>query len=172
METIVIKGGQRLKGTVSVAGAKNAVLPVIAASLIASEGKSIIQDVPVLADVYTINEVLRSMNASVHFENNTVTVDATGDLTTTAPFEYVRKMRASVLVLGPLLARYGHAKVAMPGGCAIGSRPIDLHLKGFEAMGADIHVGNGFVEANVKGRLQGAKIYLDMPSVGATENIM
>jgi len=174
MEKIIIKGGQRLKGKVKVAGAKNAVLPVIAASLSASEGKSIIKDVPVLADVYTINEVLRNLNATVNFENEneTVTVDATGDLSTEAPFEYVRKMRASVLVLGPLLARYGHAKVAMPGGCAIGSRPIDLHLKGFEAMGADVHVGNGYIEANVKGRLQGAKIYLDMPSVGATENIM
>lgn len=172
MEKIIIKGGQRLKGTVNVAGAKNAVLPVIAASLIASEGKSVITDVPVLADVYIINEVLRNMNADVHFENNQVTIDATGDLITEAPFEYVRKMRASVLVLGPMLARYGHAKVAMPGGCAIGSRPIDLHLKGFEAMGAEVDVGNGFIEVKVDGRLQGAKIYLDMASVGATENIM
>src|SRR5699024_2538285 len=127
---------------------------------------------PVLADVYTINEVLRNMNADVDFENNTVVVDATDQLKTEAPFEYVRKMRASVLVLGPLLARYGHANVAMPGGCAIGSRPIDLHLKGFEAMGANVTVGNGFVEVEATGRLQGAKIYLDMPSVGATENIM
>lgn len=172
MEKIIVRGGQKLKGTVQVAGAKNSVLPVIAASLIASEGKSVIKDVPVLADVYTINEVLRNLNADVTFENNTITVDATGNLLTKAPFEYVRKMRASVLVLGPLLARYGHAKVAMPGGCAIGSRPIDLHLKGFEAMGAKVHIGNGFVEVNVDGRLQGAKIYLDMPSVGATENIM
>jgi UDP-N-acetylglucosamine 1-carboxyvinyltransferase len=172
MGNIVIKGGQRLKGTVSVAGAKNAVLPVIAASLLASEGKSVIKEVPVLADVFTINEVLRNLNANVHFENNELTVDATGKLSTEAPFEYVRKMRASVLVLGPLLARYGHAKVAMPGGCAIGSRPIDLHLKGFEAMGAQVNVGNGFIEATIDGRLQGAKIYLDMPSVGATENIM
>src|SRR5699024_762485 len=123
-------------------------------------------------DVYTINEVLRNMNANVTFENNAIVIDASNKLKTEAPFEYVRKMRASVLVLGPLLARYGHAKVAMPGGCAIGSRPIDLHLKGFEAMGAKVHVGNGFVEAKVNGRLQGAKIYLDMPSVGATENIM
>ncbi|MBP1969883.1 UDP-N-acetylglucosamine 1-carboxyvinyltransferase [Virgibacillus natechei] len=172
MEKIIVRGGHQLNGTVKVEGAKNAVLPVIAASLIASEGKSIIKDVPVLADVYTINEVLRNMNADVHFDNNTVVVDASKKLETEAPFEYVRKMRASVLVLGPLLARYGHAKVAMPGGCAIGSRPIDLHLKGFEAMGAHVHVGNGFVEANVDGRLKGAKIYLDMPSVGATENIM
>ncbi|APC49738.1 UDP-N-acetylglucosamine 1-carboxyvinyltransferase [Virgibacillus halodenitrificans] len=172
MEKIIVRGGHQLKGTVKVEGAKNAVLPVIAASLIASEGKSVIKDVPELADVYTINQVLSNMNADVHFENNTVTVDASNQLTTEAPFEYVRKMRASVLVLGPLLARYGHANVAMPGGCAIGSRPIDLHLKGFEAMGAEVHVGNGFVEAHVKGRLKGAKIYLDMPSVGATENIM
>ncbi|NBJ68760.1 MULTISPECIES: UDP-N-acetylglucosamine 1-carboxyvinyltransferase [Clostridia] len=172
MEKIIVRGGHQLKGTVKVEGAKNAVLPVIAASLIASEGKSVIKDVPELADVYTINQVLKNMNADVHFENNTVTVDASNHLTTEAPFEYVRKMRASVLVIGPLLARYGHAKVAMPGGCAIGSRPIDLHLKGFEAMGAETHVGNGFVELNVNKRLKGAKIYLDMPSVGATENIM
>ncbi|WP_010531592.1 UDP-N-acetylglucosamine 1-carboxyvinyltransferase [Lentibacillus jeotgali] len=172
MEKIIVKGGERLSGSVRVEGAKNAVLPVITASILASEGKSTIKDVPVLADVYTINEVLRNMNANVHFENNTVYVDAANQLLTEAPFEYVRKMRASVLVLGPLLARYGHAKVAMPGGCAIGSRPIDLHLKGFEAMGAHVHVGNGYVEVEAAGRLQGAKIYLDMPSVGATENIM
>lgn len=174
MEKIIVRGGHQLNGTVRVEGAKNAVLPVIAASLIASEGKSIITEVPVLDDVYTINEVLRNMNVNVNFDpdKNTVEIDASNDLTTEAPFEYVRKMRASVLVLGPLLARYGHAKVAMPGGCAIGSRPIDLHLKGFEAMGAEIHVGNGFVEAKVDGRLKGAKIYLDMPSVGATENII
>ncbi|WP_269410470.1 UDP-N-acetylglucosamine 1-carboxyvinyltransferase [Lentibacillus daqui] len=172
MEKIIVRGGRPLNGAVKVEGAKNAVLPVIAASIIASEGKSVLHDVPVLADVYTINEVIRNMNANVYFENNTITIDASRDLLTEAPFEYVRKMRASVLVLGPLLARYGHAKVAMPGGCAIGSRPIDLHLKGFEAMGAEVHVGNGFVEAKVDGRLQGAKIYLDVPSVGATENIM
>lgn len=172
MEKIIVRSGQQLKGTVRIEGAKNAVLPVIAAGLLASEGQSVIKDVPVLADVYTINEVLRNLNANVKFENNAITIDATEKLSTEAPFEYVRKMRASVLVLGPLLARYGHAKVAMPGGCAIGSRPIDLHLKGFEAMGAEVHIGNGFVEANVDGRLQGAKIYLDMPSVGATENIM
>ncbi|WP_430790219.1 UDP-N-acetylglucosamine 1-carboxyvinyltransferase [Virgibacillus flavescens] len=172
MEKIIVRGGNQLNGTVKVEGAKNAVLPIIAASILASKGKSVITDVPTLADVYTINEVIRNMNADVHFENNTVTVDATQQLKTEAPFEFVRKMRASVLVLGPLLARYGHAKVAMPGGCAIGSRPIDLHLKGFEAMGADVHVGNGFVEARVDGRLKGAKIYLDVPSVGATENII
>lgn len=172
LENIIIRGGRQLNGIVRVEGAKNAVLPVIAASLIASEGKSIIHDVPSLADVHTINQVLSHMNAEVQYEDKTVTVDASKTLLTEAPFEYVRKMRASVLVLGPLLARYGHAKVALPGGCAIGSRPIDLHLKGFEAMGASVHVGNGYVEVSTKGRLVGAKIYLDMPSVGATENIM
>jgi UDP-N-acetylglucosamine 1-carboxyvinyltransferase len=172
LEKIIVRGGRQLNGTVRVEGAKNAVLPVIAASIIASKGKSIIHDVPALADVHTINQVLKHMNVDVNYDNNTVVVDATEDLFTEAPFEYVRKMRASVLVLGPLLARYGHAKVALPGGCAIGSRPIDLHLKGFEAMGASVHVGNGFVEVTTNGRLKGAKIYLDMPSVGATENIM
>src|SRR5699024_10807821 len=172
MEKIIVKGGQQLNGTVTIEGAKNAVLPVIAASIIASEGKSVIHDVPVLSDVYTINEVLRNMNADVHFENNTITVDASKILSTEAPFKYVRKMRASLLALGPLLSRYGHAKVAMPGACAIGSRPIDVHLKGFEAMGAEINVGNGFVEVTSNGRLQGAKIYLDVASVGATENLI
>ncbi|MFY4775221.1 UDP-N-acetylglucosamine 1-carboxyvinyltransferase [Metabacillus sp. RGM 3146] len=172
MEKIIVRGGQKLNGTVKVEGAKNAVLPVIAASLLASEEKSIICDVPTLSDVYTINEVLRHLGADVHFEDNQVIVDASRELRTEAPFEYVRKMRASVLVMGPLLARTGHARVALPGGCAIGSRPIDQHLKGFEAMGAKIKVGNGFIDAEVDGRLIGAKIYLDFPSVGATENII
>lgn len=172
MEKIIVKGGKRLSGNVRIEGAKNSVLPVIAASLMASEGKSVIHDVPTLDDVYTINEVLRNLNAKVNFMNNRVVVDASNDLATEAPSEYVRKMRASVLVLGPLLARYGHAKVALPGGCAIGSRPIDLHLKGFEAMGAKVNVGNGYVEVSVDDRLKGERIYLDMPSVGATENIM
>lgn len=172
MEKIIVRGGQRLYGTVKVEGAKNAVLPVLAATLLASDGKSVIRDVPTLSDVYTINEVLRNLNAEVGFDNNTVVVDASRVLKEEAPFEYVRKMRASVLVMGSLLARNGRARVALPGGCAIGSRPIDQHLKGFEAMGAKVKVGNGFIEAEVDGRLKGAKIYLDFPSVGATENIM
>lgn len=172
MEKIIVRGGRRLNGSVKVEGAKNAVLPVIAASLLASDGKSVIHDVPTLSDVYTINEVLRYLNADVEFKNNQVTVNASKVLKDEAPFEYVRKMRASVLVMGSLLARNGRARVALPGGCAIGSRPIDQHLKGFEAMGATVKVGNGFIEAEVQDRLQGAKIYLDFPSVGATENIM
>jgi UDP-N-acetylglucosamine 1-carboxyvinyltransferase len=172
LEKIIVRGGNRLTGTVKVEGAKNAVLPVLAATLLASDGKSVIRDVPTLSDVYTINEVLRNLNAEVAFNNNTVVVDASRVLKDEAPFEYVRKMRASVLVMGSLLARNGRARVALPGGCAIGSRPIDQHLKGFEAMGAKVKVGNGFIDAEVEGRLKGAKIYLDFPSVGATENIM
>ena len=172
MEKIIVRGGKRLSGTVKVEGAKNAVLPVIAATLLASEGKSIIYDVPELSDVYTISEVLRHLQADVTVGNNKIVVDASGELSIEAPFEYVRKMRASVLVMGPLLARKGRARVALPGGCAIGSRPIDQHLKGFEAMGATVKIGNGFIDAEVNGKLRGAKIYLDFPSVGATENIM
>ncbi|WP_040227646.1 UDP-N-acetylglucosamine 1-carboxyvinyltransferase [Bhargavaea cecembensis] len=174
MDKIIVKGGRPLKGTVRVEGAKNAVLPILAAALLSSEGTNIIKDVPILTDVYTINEVLRSLNAEVDFrpEHNEVRIDASMPLSSEAQFEYVRKMRASILVMGPLLARNGFARVAQPGGCAIGSRPIEQHLKGFEAMGATISFGNGYVEAKVDGRLQGAKIYLDFPSVGATENIM
>jgi UDP-N-acetylglucosamine 1-carboxyvinyltransferase len=172
LEKIIVRGGQRLSGTVQVEGAKNAVLPVLAATLLASEGKSKITNVPPLSDVYTINEVLRHLNTDVEFHNDEVVVNASRELFVEAPFEYVRKMRASVLVMGSLLGRTGKARVALPGGCAIGSRPIDQHLKGFEAMGAKVKVGNGFIEAEVDGRLKGAKVYLDFPSVGATENIM
>jgi UDP-N-acetylglucosamine 1-carboxyvinyltransferase len=172
LEKIIIQGGKRLTGIVKVEGAKNAVLPVIAASILASQGHSEIYNVPALADVYTINEVLRNLNIDIAFEDGKIKVDADRVLKTEAPFEYVRKMRASFLVMGPLLARCGHARIALPGGCAIGSRPIELHLKGFEAMGAFVKIGNGFIDAKVEGRLKGAKIYLDFPSVGATENIM
>ncbi len=174
MDQIIVKGGQKLKGKVRVEGAKNAVLPVLAGALLASKGKSVIKEVPNLADVYTIQEVLRSLNVTVEYspEKNEMIIDSSATLSSEAQFEYVRKMRASILVMGPVLARNGFARVALPGGCAIGSRPIDQHLKGFEAMGANITFGNGFVEARTTGRLRGAKIYLDFPSVGATENIM
>ena len=174
MEKIVVKGGKVLHGNVKVEGAKNAVLPILAASLLASEGKNIINNVPNLADVYTIDEVLKSLNVDLSFSSaeNIVEIDASGQISSEAQFEYVRKMRASILVMGPLLARNGYARVAMPGGCAIGSRQIDIHLKGFELMGAKISTGHGYVEASTEGRLKGAKIYLDFPSVGATENIL
>ncbi|EUJ32703.1 UDP-N-acetylglucosamine 1-carboxyvinyltransferase [Listeria floridensis FSL S10-1187] len=171
MEKIIVRGGKQLNGSVKVEGAKNAVLPVIAATLLASKGKSVLKNVPSLSDVYTINEVLKYLQADVQFENDVVTVDATGEISSDAPFEYVRKMRASIVVMGPLLARTGNARVALPGGCAIGSRPVDLHLKGFEAMGATVKIENGYIEASAD-KLKGAKIYLDFPSVGATQNIM
>ncbi|MGE7020727.1 UDP-N-acetylglucosamine 1-carboxyvinyltransferase [Solibacillus cecembensis] len=174
MERIIVTGGQTLKGTVRVEGAKNAVLPILAASLLASKDKNRITDVPNLADVSTISEVLKSVNATVEYNvaQNEMIIDASTDLSSEAQFEFVSKMRASILVMGSLLARNGFARVALPGGCAIGSRPIELHLKGFEAMGATISFGHGYVEAKVEDKLKGAKIYLDFPSVGATENIM
>jgi UDP-N-acetylglucosamine 1-carboxyvinyltransferase len=174
VDKIIVTGGQKLQGKVRVEGAKNAVLPILAAALLASKGENVIKEVPNLADVYTINEVLKSLNADVTYipEDNIVYIDATKDLSSEAQFEFVSKMRASILVMGSLLARNGFARVALPGGCAIGSRPIELHLKGFEAMGAKISFGHGYVEAKVEGRLQGANVYLDFPSVGATENIM
>lgn len=173
MEKIIVRGGKRLEGTVKVEGAKNAVLPILAATILASVGESKLTNVPTLSDVYTINEVLHHLNLDVTFneKNKTVAVNATHELNFEAPFEYVSKMRASIVVMGPLLARLGHAKVALPGGCAIGTRPIDLHLKGFEAMGAKVHIENGYIEAFAD-KLKGARIYLDFPSVGATQNIM
>jgi UDP-N-acetylglucosamine 1-carboxyvinyltransferase len=173
MEKIIVRGGNRLEGTVKVEGAKNAVLPILAATLLASEGQSVLTNVPILSDVFTMNNVLKHLNVGVEFKekNNTILADASNDINFEAPFAYVSKMRASIVVMGPLLARLGHARIALPGGCAIGTRPIDLHLKGFEAMGADIKIENGFVEAKVD-RLVGARIYLDFPSVGATQNIM
>ncbi|MBZ2023565.1 UDP-N-acetylglucosamine 1-carboxyvinyltransferase [Streptococcus sanguinis] len=174
MEKIIIQGGDnRLVGKVKIEGAKNAVLPLLAATVLASEGKSVLKNVPVLSDVFTMNNVVRGLNTQVDFnqEENTVVVDATQPLSEEAPYKYVSKMRASIVVLGPVLARNGHAKVSMPGGCTIGSRPIDLHLKGLEAMGAQITQTAGYIEAKAE-RLKGAHIYMDFPSVGATQNIM
>lgn len=174
MDKIVINGGNRLTGEVKVEGAKNAVLPVLTASLLASEGQSKLVNVPALSDVETINNVLSTLNADVSYnkEENAVKVDATQKLNEEAPYEYVSKMRASILVMGPLLARLGHAIVALPGGCAIGSRPIEQHIKGFEALGAEIHLENGNIYANAKNGLKGTQIHLDFPSVGATQNII
>lgn len=173
MEKIVVHGGNRLTGEVQIEGAKNAVLPILAASILASEGITRLANVPVLSDVYTMNKVLRFLNMSVDFDeaNRQITIDATKQLSSEAPFEYVSKMRASIVVMGPLLARLGHARVALPGGCAIGTRPIDLHLKGLEALGARIEQHDGYIEAFAD-RLQGGHVYLDFPSVGATQNIM
>ena len=172
MEKLFIQGGRRLSGTVRVSGAKNAVLPVIAASLLAST-PSVIEEIPDLDDVRTITEVLQYLGLTTRWDApDSLYVDSTGIKSCEASYELVRKMRASFLVMGPLLSRFREARISLPGGCAIGSRPIDLHLKGFEALGAEIILGHGFIEARAPKGLQGARIYLDFPSVGATENIM
>lgn len=170
---MIIRGGNSLNGTVTIEGAKNAVLPIQAAAILASEGKVILKNVPNLSDVHMMDKVLNFLNVEVeeNFEENELVFDATNHITSNAPFKYVSKMRASMFVMGPLLARTGRAHVAMPGGCAIGSRPVDLHLKGFEAMGATVEQSEGYIDAKVD-KLHGADIYLDFPSVGATENIM
>ncbi|NHN33836.1 UDP-N-acetylglucosamine 1-carboxyvinyltransferase [Paenibacillus agricola] len=172
MNKIIVRGGQSLSGRVKIHGAKNAVLPIIAASILGSEGDSVIYEAPPLDDVMVINSVLESLGIEVEYKNETLRINARNIRTCEASYELVRKMRASFLVMGPLLTRMGHARISLPGGCAIGTRPIDQHLKGFEAMGAEIELGQGYIEARVTGRLKGAKIYLDVASVGATENIM
>lgn len=172
MEKIVVRGGKRLKGRVKVHGAKNAVLPIIAASILASRGEHVIDEIPLLEDVKTITALLQSLGVTAELGEDSVRICAEKVAHTEAPYELVRKMRASFLVMGPLLARKRHARIPLPGGCAIGSRPIDQHLKGLEAMGAVFEMGKGIIEGRVPDRLRGARIYLDVASVGATENIM
>lgn len=172
MEKLVVNGGKRLEGKVKISGAKNAVLPIIAASLLGTS-PSILEEVPDLEDVRTISEVLGHLGIKVsNGGNNTLNIDSSVISSCEAPYELVRKMRASFLIMGPLLARCGKAKISLPGGCAIGTRPIDLHLKGFDALGAKIDCGEGYIEASAPNGLKGARIYLDFPSVGATENII
>jgi len=171
MEKIFIRGGNALNGTVKVDGAKNAALPVLAATLLTT-GLNRIEEVPPLDDVITIGELLEELGANVSWQGHgQLHVDSSAISTHVTPYELVRKMRASILVMGPLLARLGRARVSLPGGCNIGTRPIDLHLKGFIALGAEVIMGHGYIEA-VAPRLTGGRIYLDFPSVGATENIM
>ena len=172
MDKLIVRGGNRLVGTVKTSGAKNAVLPIIAASIL-GETPSHLDEIPKLEDVRTICGVLRYLGVKIDdSKEHELTLDTSRILAYEAPYELVRTMRASFVVLGPLLARMGHARISQPGGCAIGSRPIDLHLKGFEALGAKISQDHGFVEAYAPNGLKGADIYLDFPSVGATENIM
>ena len=167
---IVVRKSKPLNGYVKISGAKNAVLPIIAATLLAKD-KCTIKGVPNLRDVYVISDLLRYLGAVVEFNDDVLTVDPSNIKTCEAPYELVKKMRASFLVMGPLLARFNVSKISMPGGCAIGTRPIDLHLKGFKSLGAKIEMDHGFVEAKAD-KLVGTKLYLDFPSVGATENIM
>lgn len=172
MDKLIVTGKKTIRGEVSISGAKNAVLPIIVGALLA-EDITVLHDVPKLSDVATIREVLEILGAKITFENHTMTIDSRDLNNWDAPYNYVQKMRASVLIMGPLLARLGKAKISMPGGCAIGTRPIDLHLKGLEALGADIQINHGDMNAVVPGgKLKGSRIYLDFPSVGATEHIM
>ncbi len=170
MDKLVIRGGKKLKGTVTISGAKNAALPIITATLLA-QGSSTITSVPDLKDVSTIGRLLTHFGAQFSYKNRKVFVNTKRVKTPEAPYDLVRTMRASVLVLGPLLARFGKAKVSLPGGCAIGARPINLHLMGLEKMGADIKLESGYVLAKGK-RLKGASLYLDLPTVTGTENLM
>ena len=173
MEKLIIQGGHRLEGRVRVSSAKNAVLPIIAATMLASTPSTLVE-IPKLADVKTICAVIESLGVKVTFdpEADEIHFDASRIEATEALAELVRKMRASFLVMGPLLARKGEAKIALPGGCAIGSRPIDLHLKAFEALGCEIEITDDYVRAVAPEGLKGNQIYLDFPSVGATENVI
>lgn len=173
LATIKIRGGQSLTGTVRVDSAKNGVLPVIAASLLASTGETVIEDVPVLTDVDHFADLVRSLGARAeHLANGRLRLCAEQLTTSTAPYDLGRKMRASIWLAGALLARMGHFRVPLPGGCNIGERPVDQHIKGFEALGATVTIEHGYVEGYVKGRLKGARVYLDIVSVGATINTM
>lgn len=173
MEKLVIHGGKPLNGRIRVSSAKNAVLPIIAATMLASTPSRLLE-VPHLEDVHTICEVISSLGVKVTVDDKKqeIIFDAATLIATEAPYELVRRMRASFLVMGPLLARCGEARISLPGGCAIGSRPIDLHLKAFEALGATIEMGDGYVHAKAPNGLKGNQVYLDFPSVGATENVI
>lgn len=166
----MIVGGRRLSGTVELQGAKNAALKLMAAALLA-DGRTAVEGAPRIADVLTMGEVLEALGAGVAWDGPSVVIDTSGAAGLEAPYELVRQMRASIVVLGPLLARHGFARVAMPGGCNIGSRKIDLHLRGLERMGATFAYEHGYLEAKAPS-LRGAEVSLDFPSVGATENVL
>ncbi|MBW2331038.1 MAG: UDP-N-acetylglucosamine 1-carboxyvinyltransferase [Deltaproteobacteria bacterium] len=170
MEKIVIEGGHRLEGTVAVSGAKNAALPILVSALL-TEGWNTFHNVPDLRDIRTIKRLLIDLGAKVQTSGSMVEIDASGLNSYEAPYDLVRTMRASVLVLGPLLARLGRARVSLPGGCAIGARPINLHLKGLEELGALISLEHGYIEAQARS-LKGAEIYFDVVTVTGTENLM
>ncbi len=170
MDKLIIRGGRKLKGEVTISGAKNAALPIMAASLLSS-GYSTIQGVPRLRDIMTMGRLLAHIGAGFHYEEGKVVISTERLKMQEAPYDLVRTMRASILVLGPLLARYGYARVSLPGGCAIGARPINLHLMGLQKMGADVKLEGGYVIAKAR-RMRGASIYFDLPTVTGTENLM
>lgn len=176
MDKFLIEGGVALSGEITISGAKNAALPILCAALLSDEPLQL-ANVPHLHDVTTMLKLLSYMGvkAEAHAQNR-LTLDASHIVQHEAPYEMVKTMRASILVLGPLLTRFGHARVSLPGGCAIGSRPVDLHIKGLQAMGAEIHIGHGYIEATTAhlphSRLQGARIFMDQVTVTGTENLM
>jgi UDP-N-acetylglucosamine 1-carboxyvinyltransferase len=170
MDKIVVEGGKRLTGTVAISGAKNAALPILVSALL-TDGMCTFTNVPDLQDIRSILLLLESLGARVVADGHTIKIDAATLAASEAPYDLVRKMRASILVLCPLVARLGHARVSLPGGCAIGARPINLHLKGLERLGATIDIRHGYVEARAH-RLKGADIYFDTVTVTGTENIM
>lgn len=171
MDKFLITGGVKLEGEVRISGAKNAALPLLAAMILA-DSPITLTNVPNLKDVNTLVKLIGGLGVTISYENDTVKADTSTLDNQFAPYELVKTMRASILVLGPLLARYGNAKVSLPGGCAIGSRPVDQHLKALEALGAHIEVENGYVHATVDGRLKGGEVVFDMVTVGGTENIL
>ena len=172
MKGIVIEGGERLVGEVQVGGAKNAALPALAAALLVEEGACTFTNCPRLRDIDTFQALLENLGSQVRWEGNAeLRVDTSGVTGVTAPYDLVKTMRASILVLGPLLARMGEAVVSLPGGCAIGARPVNLHLKGLEQLGAEIELKHGYINARAR-RLRGGRIYLDISTVTGTENLM
>lgn len=171
MDQFVIQGGTSLAGEVTISGAKNAALPILFAALL-GQGKSTFSNVPRLRDIGTTEALLKTLGANVEWQQDTLVIDGATVNKTLAPYELVKQMRASVLALGPLVARFGKAQVSLPGGCAIGARPVDIHIQGLERMGAVIKVENGYINAKVDGRLKGAEIFMEMVSVGATENLL
>ena len=170
MDEILINGGNRLAGEVRISGAKNSALPILASTIL-SGGECVITNVPRVVDVLTMGKLLGILGAKVSHEGNRAVIQADVIASTEAPYDLVKTMRASVLVLGPLVARWGEAKVSLPGGCAIGSRPVNLHLAGLAKLGADISIEHGYITAKAK-RLKGARIYCDTPTVTGTENLM
>ncbi len=170
-DRLFLNGGKRLQGEVRASGAKNAALPIINAALL-GDGESQLEDIPHLRDVIHLQQILEHMGVRVSYDQGVMTINPQQAHFAEPPYELVRKLRASYYLLGVLLARNGEARIALPGGCAIGNRPIDLHLKGFKALGAEIHLDHGVVEVRAPRPLNGARIYLDYPSVGATINIM
>ncbi|MCP4585451.1 MULTISPECIES: UDP-N-acetylglucosamine 1-carboxyvinyltransferase [unclassified Pseudoalteromonas] len=171
MDQFVIQGGTSLAGEVTISGAKNAALPILFAALL-GQGQSTFSNVPRLRDIGTTEALLKTLGANVEWQQDKLIIDGATVDKTLAPYELVKQMRASVLALGPLVARFGEAQVSLPGGCAIGARPVDIHIQGLERMGAIIKVENGYINAKVDGRLKGAEIFMEMVSVGATENLL